>query len=292
MRGVALILLGTACWAGQDPGAPDLTRLAEEAEVFRQMAPKVLAREQLTQRARIEPSRGFPIRIGRAAQEPPPPEYRQREIISEYGFAPLKAGSGGLREFRQVITVDGRRITTEEKARRSLTSGLRAESDADRKRMLEQFEKHGLRGAASDFGQMILLFSKRRLGDYEFTPAGEDALGADRVKIVRYTEKAGRGRVLIFERSRAIYKPLNGQIWLREQDGMPLRITLLTERESDQGITVREEAIVDYVRSSHGLIVPASVVYRQFSGLALTVENVYRYSPFRLFSADTEVKFQ
>jgi hypothetical protein len=34
-----------------------------------------------------------------------------------------------------------------------------------------------------------------------------------------------------------------------------------------------------------------SVVHRQFVGPDLVVENVFRYSPFRLFSADTEMKF-
>jgi hypothetical protein len=293
MRGIALFLLGVACCRAQDADlAPMLDRLAEEAEVFRQLAPKVVAREILVQRAREDSGRGFPIRIGRSAQKPPVPEYKSRQIVSEYGFASLKAGSGPLQEFRQVITVDGRRVATEEKARESLTTGLKSPGDQDRKRMLEQFEKHGLKGAASDFGQLILLFTKRRLGDYEFTPAGEDALGQERAQVVRFVERAGRGRLLIIERSKAIYRPLEGRIWLRMSDHMRLRITLLTTRESEDGITVRDEAIVDYVRSPHGLVVPAAVAYRQFSGLALTVENLYRYSPFRLFAADTEVRFE
>jgi hypothetical protein len=33
------------------------------------------------------------------------------------------------------------------------------------------------------------------------------------------------------------------------------------------------------------------VVYRQFAGADLMVENVFNYSPFRLFTADTEMKF-
>ncbi|HWR49991.1 MAG TPA: hypothetical protein VN428_02720, partial [Bryobacteraceae bacterium] len=205
MRGIALFFLVLACGAAQDIPAL-LGRLTEEAQVFGQLAPKVLARETLVQRAREDAGRGFPIRIGRSAQEPPQPEYRRREIVSEYGFASIKAGSGALHEFRQVITVDGRRIATEEKARESLTAGLKSASDRTRKRMLEQFEKHGLKGAASDFGQLILLFTRRRLADYEFTSAGETVLGPERVKIVRFVEKAGRGRLLIIERSKAIYR--------------------------------------------------------------------------------------
>ncbi len=293
MRGIALFLLGLACCPAQDASLQAmLDRLAEEAEVFRQLAPKMVARETLVQRARTDSGRAFPIRIGRSAQKPPEPEYNRREIVSEYGFASLKPGAGPLLEFRQVISVDGRRVATDEKARESLTAGLKSPNDQSRKRMLEQFEKHGLRGAASDFGQLILLFTKRRLGDYEFTVTGEDMLGPDRVKIVRFVEKAGRGRLLIIERSKAIYRPLEGQIWLRGRDGMPLRMTLLTRRESAEGVTVRDEATVDYVLSPHGAIVPRTVVYRQFSGLALTVENLYLYSPFRLFAADTEVRFE
>lgn len=269
-----------------------LDRLAEEAELFRQLAPKVVARETLVQRAREDSARGFPIRIGRSAQKPAVPEYKRRQIVSEYTFAPLKGDTGPLHEFRQVITVDNRRVTAEEKARETLTAGLKSQDDRSRKRMLERFEKHGLKGAASDFGQLILLFTNRRLSDYDFTQAGDDAVGPEPVRVVRFAEKAGRGRLLIIERSKAIYRPLEGQIWFRKSDDLPVRITLRTTRESEQGVTVRDEATVDYVRSPHGLVVPAAILYRQFSGLALTVENLYRYSPFRRFAADTEIRFE
>ena len=54
---------------------------------------------------------------------------------------------------------------------------------------------------------------------------------------------------------------------------------------------IRTEASVDYARSPHGIVVPASVVYKETAGGELISENVFRYSAFRRFSADSEVKF-
>jgi hypothetical protein len=254
------------------------------------MAPKVIARETLTQRARKPPRRRFPIRIGNPEPEPPPPEYQNREIVSEYGFASLQSAPGALHEFRQVITVDRRQVASETKARESLTAGLRSAGDRRRKRMLEQFEKHGLVGAASDFGQLILLFTRRRIGSYDFRLAGAQRLGDDPVWVVAFLEKKGQGSLLIVERQKAIYQPVEGEIWVRRQDLLPVRVTLRTAR-STALTTLRDEATVDYVRSPHGLIVPASVEHRQFAGDTLTVENLFRYSPFRMFAAEAEIKF-
>jgi hypothetical protein len=278
------------CLAQDGPLPRILARISEEAGVFRAMAPKVLARETLTQRAQKPARRGFPIRIGEAALKPPPPEFQTREIVSEYGFAALRSSPGALNEFRQVITVDGRQVATEAKARESLVIGLRSADDKRRKRMVEQFEKHGLTGAASDFGQLILLFTGRRIGAYDFRLAGEERLGADPVWVVGFREKAAEGSLLVIERQKAIYQPVEGEIWVRRQDLLPVRVSLRSTRSTPSG-PLRDEATVDYVHSPHGLLVPASVVHRQFSGPNLIVENLFRYSPFLMFAAEAEIKF-
>jgi hypothetical protein len=54
---------------------------------------------------------------------------------------------------------------------------------------------------------------------------------------------------------------------------------------------MRDEATVDYVRSPHGLVVPITITHRQHSGSSLVVENVFRYSPFRAFAAQTKIKY-
>jgi len=47
---------------------------------------------------------------------------------------------------------------------------------------------------------------------------------------------------------------------------------------------------VDYVLSSHGFVTPSSVD-RHFVDGQLMTENLYRYQPFKLFGADSEIKF-
>jgi hypothetical protein len=48
---------------------------------------------------------------------------------------------------------------------------------------------------------------------------------------------------------------------------------------------------VDYVESAHGFLTPASVVHRHLINGGLITENLYRYEPFKMFTADTEIKF-
>lgn len=270
------------------PVAQILARVSEEAEVFRMTAPKMLAEETLVQRA-LQPSHRRP-RLGSAAVHSAKPEYRTREIVSEYGFSTFRDAPNALHEFRQVISVDGRRISTQEKARRTLTIGMRSEDDALKKRMLENFEKHGLRGAAADFGQILLLFTRRRLDDYTFRIQGSGMVGADAATILRFEQRGGSGALLIFEKRQAIHQPLEGQLWVRRSDSRPLRV-IVTSTRKEGDLAVRDETTVDYAMSGHGMLTPVSVVHRQFAGKDLRVENVFRYSPFRLFSSDTEIKF-
>jgi hypothetical protein len=54
---------------------------------------------------------------------------------------------------------------------------------------------------------------------------------------------------------------------------------------------IRDEASVDYTASAHGFLTPASVVHRHLVDRQLMTENLYRYEPFKLFAADSELKF-
>src|SRR5690242_21100641 len=83
-----------------------LSRVAEEAEVFQQNAPKALTQETLEQRAVMPPAR-FKPRIGQAADQVRQPRMQVREIVSEYSIAPLaNSDAGNLVELRQVTSVD------------------------------------------------------------------------------------------------------------------------------------------------------------------------------------------
>jgi hypothetical protein len=185
----------------------------------------------------------------------------------------------------------GRKVATQQDARRTLAMGMRSEDDEVKKRMLERFEKHGLAGAAADFGQVLLLFGRRQLQDYDFRPDGEGRIGADAALIVAFRQRGGDGSLLVFEKRKAIHLPLEGRLWVRRSDSRPLRVELSSTRKEGNA-EIGDEATVDYIVNAHGVSAPASVIHREFTGSTLIVENVFRYSPFRVFSVDADIKFQ
>ena len=96
--------------------------------------------------------------------------------------------------------------------------------------------------------------------------------------------------MLEFSGKQAVRRALQGTLWVRKSDGLPLRVQAWTEHaQSNQ--TIRDEATVDYTLSPHGFLTPASVVHRHLVGGQLMTENLYRYEPFKLFTADAEIKF-
>jgi hypothetical protein len=266
-----------------------LARVSEEAEVFRRVAPQVLSEETLTQRALKAPSRFHP-RVGAAATKPVSATRQTREIISEYSFGTLKDAPQSLHEFRQVTSVDGRTVSPAKAARHSLALGLASSDDHARKRMLEDFEKYGLTNAVVDFGPLLLLFTKGQAANYHFELAGNDRIGADQVKIVSYTQVSGPDRMLVFQGHRAIHQPVQGRIYARVPDGLPLRITIVETRQ-DAKNTFREEGVVDYTPNAQGFLAPAAVTHKGFAGDQLLVEDEFRYTTFRKFGADAAIKF-
>ena len=289
MSAVWLVLVAGLAQQGDARLEAILRRVAEEAEIFAQAAANLTAEETLQQRARKHPRR-FRPRLGAGATQRPKPEYQTREIVSEYGFTVFKEAPGAIHELRQVVAVDGRRIASREEARRALARGVVSEDDRVKQRMLEQFRKYGLSEAAADFGQLILLFAVRRQADYYFRVTRTERLGADEAVVVEFQQKAGDGSLLIFQGKTAIHQRLDGEIWVRQGDWLPLRITLRSSRQVEK-LAIRDEAGVDYVMSQHGVLAPASVVHRQWAGQELVVEDLFRYGVFRKFAAEAQVKY-
>ena len=291
MRFVAILLASLAAAHGQPRGGLEsiLRRVSEEAEVFARAAPETLADETLRQRVRKAPAR-FRPRVGASAVQTPPVAWRSREIVSEYTFAAFQDSPRALHEFRQVVSVDGRAVATKEKARRTLFFGVQSKDDDLKRRMLREFENYGLVGAVADFGQSLLMFRKRPIANYRFEPRGTAWIGAEGTAILDYEQIAGSEAVTIFEGNRALHQRLRGQLWVRRADSLPMRITIVAEREKD-GVPVADEATVEYRMSQHGVILPVSIIHRQKVRGELVTENVFRYSQFRKFSADSAVKF-
>src|SRR5262249_26230820 len=144
-----------------------IERLSEEAAVFQRIAPQVIGQETLVQRS-VKPPPRFRPRVADPAT-PPAPRWQQREIKSEYAFAAFAGDSGALHEIRQVTSVDGRKVQDSKRAQESLAKAITAEGDERKKQLLKDFEKNGLAGAVTDFGQIILLFTPRDILHYDFT---------------------------------------------------------------------------------------------------------------------------
>jgi hypothetical protein len=292
MRAIVLLVAVAAGLPVQQDGGspPSLDRLAREAQAFADGAPDVVGRETLAQKALLPPRR-FRIRVGEAATRASEPRYRTRTIVSEYGFAPPKNGSGELFELRQVDEVDGKPVQSRGEARRRLYSGLKSGSDRTRKRMLEDFEKYGLKGAITGLGQSILLFLGPRQADFRFRPAGTVFLGAEKADMVTFEQVKGPSAVTVFEQHQVKKFGLQGRVWLREADGVPLRIEFSGSREVND-LRISDVETVDYQMSRFGFLLPARARHRETVLGTVTMENEFRYEDFRKFSANSSIQFE
>lgn len=283
----ALFAVAAAC--AERPLTAILERVSEEAEAFHNVAPRIVGHEVLRQKAARRKSR-FRLRIGQDALKRPPAKFEEKEIVSEYGFATFPEAPESLHELRHVVSVDGRQISDQTKARETLTLGLTGRDDRIKKKLLRQFERYGLAGAAMDFGQLVLLFRRRHLPNYQFQVLRESFLGASRVRILGFRQREGPESLTIFEGRSATQAKLEGELWVREADFVPLRITLSTA-VADGDHQVEHRGAVDYFRSSYGVMLPASVHYEKLIDGELAVENVSAYSSYQMFSVDTEIRF-
>ena len=267
-----------------------LARVAEEADVLEQNAPKALTQETLEQRTMILPPRSL-LRVGKAATVAPKPRLVVREIVSEYSVGTLKeSNSPDLVEFRQVVSVDGRRVQSAEHARHALSLGIQSQDDRVRKRMLEDFAKHGLVDVATDYGLILLAFTKRGLENMQVQPAGETRVGTEEALVFSWRQTSAAGGELEFFGNQSVRRPLQGMLYVRKSAGLPLRVQAWAEHPDEKRM-IRDEAAVEYALSTHGFLMPASVVHRHLVDGELKTENLYRYEPFKLFSADAEIKF-
>lgn len=288
--GVLLALLSAPYVFAQNLLPQLLSRAAEEAEVFRQNAPKALSQETLEQRALMAPSR-FHLRAGASATKTDPLRIQVRQLVSEYSVGALKdSASSDLVEFRQVISVDGRPVQSAESARHALSLGMQSADDRLRKRMIEEFAKHGLVDIATDYGLILLAFGKRGQEHLKVALGGETHVGADTARAILWEQTSAAGAELEFRGRTAARRPMRGILWVREPDGLPLRVEAMAE-SAEREHTFRDEATVEYVLSTHGFLTPVSVRHRHLVDGKLMTENLYRYEPFKLFAADAEIKF-
>ncbi len=254
-----------------------LVRLAEEAALFEKTAPHLISEETLRQRAQKISRHRF-----RGSDDDVAPVWQRREIVSEYGFAVL-GEPPEIREIRKVISVDGTALPASERGLAELLRGVQAAGSPSRKRLLEDFEKYGLVGTVTDFGQLLLLFERGRQELYTFSDAGQRLLGAERCSVFTYAQLDGPGSLTIWEGKGKIQSRASGEIWLSTNGERLMRITIQALR-GEGALAVRDEADVDYTRSTSGVPIPAAVTHREYRNGVLRAENLFTYAAFRRFA--------
>jgi len=270
-----------------------ISRLQEEADAFQRFAPQIIGKETLRQKV-LKPLARFRPRVGEAARVAAEPQWKEREIVSEYAFAALGGDEAELHEMRQVVMVDGKRIEDPKKAQDALARIITS-SDIERKRqLLKDFEKYGLSGAVTDFGQLILLFHPRNIPRYEFSQRGVEILGNVQTFVFAYKQIDGPEAVTVFDSShqdRASNLKAEGQIWVRADNFLPVRISIAVNRGQDKS-SIREEAIVNYSMSRYGDLLPTTTDHREIAGGQTTAENHFEYTDFRKFGAASDISFE
>ena len=264
-----------------------LQRLAEQAATFQRVAPDLVAQEKLQQRALKSVKRHFSPHFTGSNNLPVAPEFQTREIVSEYGFATL---DGGIREFRKPVSVDEKDVPDRGQALSRLAAGIRTGDESSKRSLLEDFEKLGLIGTVTDFGQLLLLFDARGQENYEFSVGETRLVGADRVITINYRQTDGAPSLTVWREGKANRQRTSGEILVRASDLLPVRITIAAV--TGQGTrSIREEAEVDYNWSEFGALVPVSVIHREFHADRLTSENRFTYSTFRRFGSSSLIRF-
>ena len=260
-----------------------LPEIAKQASQFWQSAAGYVGREVLHQKALTLPAKRK-IRIGVKATQPVQREFKDREIISYYALSTFHATPEALHEFRQVLAVDGKPVMPEPAALRKFQRILSSRDDRARTELQEDFAQANLTVTATDFGQLVLLFTRVNLPKYTFARDSAGFIGADRVIVIKFRQSGGNEALRIEEAGKQVREPLSGQLWVRESDYKPLRITLTAAREQEKQ-QIRDEARVDYALNAAGAALPVSVVFRRYVGDELRVENISQYSDWRPVSA-------
>ena len=277
-----LILLSFAFVLRADERTQQLAeRLAREAQAFEKIAPELVGRETLHQRVMVAPR--LKLRVGDAAKHPIA-AWKEHEVVSEYAFAVL---GREIHELRQITSVDGKAVAGETQAQNALAKLITSHNDERKRHALEQLEKYGLQGAATDFGQILLLFTRGNLERYEITAAGPRLLGTVPTQVFHYQQLDGPHALTVFRGGSAAKTErlsIEGEIWAREADGLPLRITMsATDSSTDK--TLREEATVDYVMSEYGTLLPVETTHRELRSGVEVEENKFTYTEFHRFGA-------
>ncbi len=232
--------------------------------------------------------------MGNGVTAAPKAVYQERTIVSEYGFTALsdEGDATSLHELRQVISVDGKKISDAKKAQAALAKAITANDDGRKKALLKQFEKYGLLGAVTDYGQALLLFTRRNMERYEFTARGSNWLNGEKVLVFGFRQIDGPETVTVIEEKKndqVKHMRIEGELWVRSDNYVPVRIIISSQgTEPDR---VKEDASIDYAMSAYGALLPVKTEHMETRGGKITAENQFVYSNFKKFGASSDITF-
>jgi hypothetical protein len=83
---------------------------------------------------------------------------------------------------------------------------------------------------------------------------------------------------------------MSGEVWVRENTFVPVRVTLASS-QGEGAEQVRQEASVDYALSPYGQLLPTWTEHRELRGGKVVVENQFSYTDFHKFDASTQINF-
>jgi len=204
-----------------------------------------------------------------------PEEFNAHTVESAWSLG----DTATLHERRVPRRIDDLAVSKTMPARHALTLGLQSPDDDIKKSLLEDLEHGQMEGAATDFVPLLLLFTRARQNNYEFRDSGRRKIQGEPMLVLRYRQVAGEDAFTEFRDNSEQRHPAQGEIWFRETDCLPLRITLNSEEALSVKYVLRNEAEVNYTPTRFGLA-PATVIHRQFLNRDMLVENVFRYSDY------------
>ena len=254
-----------------------LEALGNAAATFSRTAPGVGATELLVQRGRVasvDVLKGSTREI-KKMEVHLPEQFVSHQVSSSWSLS----AKGPIHEVRTIRTMDFTPVDLAHAARHALTLGLQAPDDDTKKKLLEDLEGGTLQGAVADFVPILLLFTEARQADYTFSYAGRNKIDAEPMLVIRYKQVAGAQAFTEFRDRSEKRHPAEGDIWFRQSDLLPLRITLSAEEVLSVRYILRNEAEVDYTPTKFGLA-PATVIHRQLLNEDLLVENKFSYSDY------------
>jgi hypothetical protein len=287
-RMLILAVFGVAAAFAQPlPADRLLDAVATSAELFRQQARALVSEETLVQRCYRIPEHPH-LAIGKAA-EPLRARVVATELVSQYTLGSLKNDrSGNLLEIREIVEKNGAPVQTPAAARKALSADISLGEEKIRKKMLAGFTDLGLLDVATDYGPILLAFTRAGQRELKIEPVGPRLFGTDDAFVFHWTQSAGG---LLDIRGRKTSRlAMQGELWVRPADGAPLRVTASVEH-NDGARVLREDATIEFVLSHDGCPTPITVAHRHYVDAALLTENLYTYAPFRRFGVDTTIRY-